>query len=445
MSERDGTSEARSPAGRVLRNAGKLGLGRTGHGVLGIAAIALAARTLGPEGLGQLAVLQSLVAAVAGLIRFDTEATVVRYGGRIDAAAEPGRINRLLRFAAGLDAVTALAAAAVAVGVVALAGPTVGVPADAGAMALVYAAGAGVLVLRGTPQGVVQLFDRFGLAASANVLTPAVRVAGGVALWQAEAGLAAFLALWLGSQVASRAVLIAFALAVAARAGVLRLRAGGEASHHGREDGLWRFAWGLNATRALGLVTQHGTILLAGALLGPAGAGLVRVARTVGEVARKPVQSALSPAVLRELTQHLASGADSARRTTVRRTAAVGALVAAGVCAVVILAGEPVIAGAFGAAYTPAYPAAVLLALANVGSIALAPVRQLIVASGRMRYVVGIPAVGTTIQVAVLILSFVEWGVIGVGIAALVRVAVGAVLLPAGARRVVRDGAAAGP
>ncbi|SDF44703.1 Membrane protein involved in the export of O-antigen and teichoic acid [Limimonas halophila] len=439
MGGTNGASDGRSAAGRALRNAGKLTLGRTGQGVMGFAAIALAARALGTDGLGQLAVLQSVIAAVAGLIRFDTTATVVRYAGGIDGTGEPARLGRLLRFAAGLDGLAALAASLVAVAAVALAGPLVGVPPDLGPVALVYAAGAGVLVLRGTPQGVLQTFDRFGLAAWASVLTPTVRVVGAAALWAADFGLPAFLWLWLGSQVASRGVLIALALRVAHAAGVLRREPGDARGTRDREHGIWAFAWGLNATRAFALVTQHGTILLAGALLGPAGAGLVRVARAVGEVVRKPVQSALSPAVLRELAQQMAAGLSAEQRTTVRRTAATGAVIAAAAFAVVLVAGKPVIEAAFGADYTAAYPAAVLLALANVGSIALAPVRQLIVASGRMVYVVGIPAVGTTVQITVLTMTFLEWGVIGVGIAGLARVAVGAVLLLTGARRIARD------
>ena len=56
-----------------------------------------------------------------------------------------------------------------------------------------------------------------------------------------------------------------------------------------RFPGLWGFVGTLYWQSNLDLAQRHGLILLAGVLLGPAGAGMFRVAREFADVLAKPV------------------------------------------------------------------------------------------------------------------------------------------------------------
>ncbi|MEW5728961.1 MAG: lipopolysaccharide biosynthesis protein, partial [Pseudomonadota bacterium] len=170
---------------RLARNTGWLLGGKAANAVLSLAVLAVAARALGPEGLGRLVLLQSLVQFTAEVAKFQSWQGVVRYGAL--ALGGKGDLGRLVAFSLVLDGASAVAGLAFLV----LAGPMLaaqlGWPEEVAALVPFYGT-AVVFLVAGTATGLLRLFDRFDLLATQSALGNLIRLAGAVIAWAAGAG-----------------------------------------------------------------------------------------------------------------------------------------------------------------------------------------------------------------------------------------------------------------
>jgi len=318
-----------APAGGVLRrifhNTVRLSGGHGLAALLGIAAIALAARTLGSAGFGELVVVQAFALTVAGICRFNAGGVLVRFGAICLSSGRRRDLQGLLLLVLLLDLGSAAAALLLAELLVAPLLPLLGWPPGLLGFARPYL----VIILfsqSATPLAVLRLLDRFDLAALQRIVLPAVRLAGVLLAMPADGGLWAVGAAWLAANIADSLVAWGLALRELRRRRLLEgmeFRLRGLVRPH---PGLWRLLIAVNLRGTVGLVSSRIATLLVGAMLGARMAGLYQLALQIAgslERVAEMVRKALEP----ELAHLVAAGAlRRARRTALRLAATATAL-----------------------------------------------------------------------------------------------------------------------
>ena len=316
----------------MVKNIG-WGLGSRGfNSAAGVAYLAIAARTLGPEAFGRFVLILTYGQMIANFVQFQSWKGVIRYGALHVAANRPDRLERLFGFTATLDFGSALAGALLAVVGVPLIGPLFDWAPNQQLSAALFAA---ILLLTtgATPTGILRLFDRFDLVAYAEAIGPLVRLIGSIVAWIVGAGVTTFLVIW-----ASAAVMQAAAQWVAA---VLinrsRLAFGRQQFRQavGENDRVWRFMLQTNVSNSVGMFwMQLGTLAL-GAVAGAAEAGAFRLAQRLAKGITRPVRP-VTVALYPELSRLVAADDHAQLRTIMIRVTVVAAFLA---LLVVILSG----------------------------------------------------------------------------------------------------------
>lgn len=400
---------------RIFSNAGLLLSRRAIAALMGLAYLALAAQALGPGGFGALVLVHAYVVVISRVTSFQSWQAVVRYGADCLAAERRTDLQGLLTFSLWLDIGSSVIGAAIAVAAMPWVGPQLGLDADIVSFAQLYAVLA-LFMLRATPNGVLRLFDRFDLLANIQLVSPTIRLAGVALAFLAGAGLWAFLLTWFTASLAANLTLIAFAWRELARRGLLqglRPRLRGLTAPHA---GLWRFVWTSNLHATLALAKTHATTLAVGWILGPAAAGIFKIAAEFAAVLVKPT-ALLNQTVYPELAKLASTGAGGRIGGVIRRAGLVTGAGAAGVVLLTALLGQPILTLAVGQAFLDAYPVMILLVLAaalGLGGFALDPAM----------FVLGRPDVPLKINVCVTLVYFpaflllLHWlGTIGGGVA----------------------------
>ncbi|HXH52962.1 MAG TPA: lipopolysaccharide biosynthesis protein [Sphingomicrobium sp.] len=339
----------------LLKNSSYLAVSKAVSAVAGLAAIAFAGRGLGLVLFGLLVLIRSYAQAASGLTKFQSWQLIVRYGGDALGGGDQSRFKRAIGFGLGLDIVSGLAGMAVAIALLPLIGHWFGIPDDYLILAMLYCLALPVMGAA-TPVGVLRSLDRFDLIGWQGSSYPIVRaVLAGIA-WAQGASFETFLLIWLATDVGGELFLWFLAWRELGRREMRRgirptLRPDGLA-------GAWRFAIHVNLT--VSLQTAWGPIarLVVGGLVGPAAAGLYRIAASLADSAQKPadlIARAYYPEVVRM------DFATKAPWKLMLRGTALAAMVGIVAIAVVLLAGEALLDLLFGAEFLGAYPVLVVL------------------------------------------------------------------------------------
>lgn len=401
---------------RMFKNAGLLLSGKGAAGVLGLAYMALTAQTLGVTAFGTLMLIHAYVRLVWEITTFKSWQAVIRYGAEAIAQDDRPAFQGLIKFTTLLDIVMAVIGTLIAAAAVPLVGDLLNWDADTRDMALLYS----VLVLfsiKATPVGLLRLFDRFDLIALQSLIMPGTRLMGATIAWALGAGLWGFVFVWLSAGILSGILMIALGWYEFHKRG---FTAGLDANVKGlarRHTGIWSFVWISNLNATLELATTHAATLLVGFVVGPAGAGLFKVAQESSEVLAKPT-GLFTQSIYPELAK-LSSGGQTQRIwQIVRRT---GLMVGAGAGAVLIvtaLLGKFLLGLVFGSDYVAAYP--ILLYLIVSGVLAMVGF-----ALSPAMYAIGRPDIPLKVKGATSVLHLVLtyyllalMGLVGAGIAA---------------------------
>jgi O-antigen/teichoic acid export membrane protein len=286
---------------RLAKNAGYLVSGNVVAAGLGLIALALIARALGPKELGLLALIEAYVALVDRLIRLEPWQALIKYGA--DALERDRRddFRSLLKFGTLIDAGGAACGALVAIGFVAGAGPWLGWSEQMVYMASVYSLSL-LFKLAATPTAVLRLFDRFPVFAGLEVATAAARAALFAIAFLAGAGLWTFLLLAMALHLGHHLALALIAWRELRRQGyghILRARVAGVAI---RCPGIWSLIWSLKVSVLVRRSTGDLDVLLIGAFLDTGAVGLYHVAKRFGDATLKvgvPIQQVLFPDIAR--------------------------------------------------------------------------------------------------------------------------------------------------
>lgn len=400
---------------RALGNAALLLSGKGAAGILQLATFALAARLLGVRDFGLLSALLAQVQLFVGLATFQSNQAIIRFGVGHLRAARPGAFQALLQMCSLLD----LAAAIVAGALVALLAPLV-VEWVGGGPDLVAASR--ILVLLplasaiATPKGLLRLFGRFDLLARFVVVTPLARLIGIGLVALLGGGLSAILIAWVVAGLVGALVGLALGWREAARRDLLKGMRFAPGEWRGSNSGLLRFAALSNAHSSLTIAPPHIATLAVGALLGPAAAGLMKVAQEIGTALAKPIDL-INQAVYPDIARLEAEQAWRRLRRLVFRSGMIAAGSSALVTASLLFLGKPLLSLVFGPAFVAAFPLLMLLSLATSLQVATFAVDPTLYALGRpSRPLIG-AAVATTLFAALLAVLVPAFGLVGAGLA----------------------------
>lgn len=419
---------------RLARNTGWLIGGKAANAVLSLAVLAVAARALGPDGLGRLVLLHALVQLVAELVKFQSWQGVVRYGAAALEAGRHDRLASLVGFTLLLDA----ASAAMGVLVLVAAGPLLARwldwPPELAAV-LPYYGTAVVFLVAGTATGLLRLFDRFDLLAAQSAVGNAVRLTGAGLAWALGGGLEAFaLAWWLAAAAAGVMPFLPAARLLGCRG---RPRLVWPRGLRTDDPGILRFFLLTSANSIIALAPSHLATLVVGDLLGPAAAGLFRVAKQIADAAAKPVEF-LSQAAFPEAARLSARDQPARLRRMLGRLV----LVAGGwaVAAATLLggAGEILLRLVAGDPFAAAAPVLAALAVAAGLVMAAAPLEPVLIAMGRAGTVVALKGGAAVLHVGLLVVLARQAGLAGVGLAAILAAGLSLTLLGISALRLLR-------
>ena len=420
---------------RAAGNAGMLLGGKSASGAMQLATFALAARGLGVTEFGIFSVVVAQVMLLTGLASFDSNQAIIRYGVLHLNSGDNAGFQALVKAGTLLDVGAAALAAIVTIAVAPLLGARLGWGPDLVLLAQLAAPLAFANAIS-TPKGMLRLFGRFDLLSSHSVVTPALRLAFITGLWASGAALGWYIAAWVVAGWAGAAVAFWLAWREARRRELLggmnsSLRGLAEAN-----QGVWHFSILSNLNSSVALIPTHLSVLLVAALLGPAAAGIFRIAREFGTGMIKPVDL-VAQALYPDMARLVA--ARSWRRLA---RAAVGAGLAAAatgaaVTLLVLIAGDALVNLIFGRDFVPAVPILIAMALAT-------SIRMLAFAADPVMYALGRPGVPLAVSTASagLFVAIMVWrlpvdGLAGAGWAFLAMGVLGCLLSALAASRMV--------
>jgi O-antigen/teichoic acid export membrane protein len=401
---------------RVLKNFTRVLRGRGIAGICSVVATSLMANALPVEQFGLVILLHTYIMVVKGFVNFRTFESIVRFGIPLHDRGEEEKLKSMLRSTVVVDFSSTLIATLIALAAVPFATWMLHWDARMSHWAMWYS-----LVLLTTPvntgSGILRLYDRFDVLGIQHTVGPLVRAVLVAIAWTLDAPMLVFVWVWgLGFCI-----------------GNLYMVVRGFAELHGKlqtplwqgfrwrelteqDSGFWRFIGVVYWQTNVDLIPKHLSTLLAGNLLGPAAAGLFRLAREASSILTQPavtLREVLFPDLTRAWNAQETSFSDLAFKTAL--VAGSGGLVCA---AFAYFAGTPILA-LIGADYVPAKPLLVLLLIAASFDLASASLRAAAYAMGHASRLLRISLLGIVTYVVLFYVFTSYFDLIGPGLASI--------------------------
>lgn len=400
---------------RVLKNFGVVLRGRGIAAIFTLLATALMANALSATDFGLVILLHTYILAVRGILNFRTFEVIVKFGVPLHASGDEAGLKRLFQTTTLIDVIASFAATILGVSAASIAGGLLHWDTTMVSLAAIYS----LIMLTsavGTPSGILRLYDRFDALSTWYTVGPAIRLVGVAIAWAMDQGMQVYIAIWASAFVVEN--------------GWLFIRGHWELQQH-LGGSLWRTSgwWQRPASNRefrqfiamvywqtnVDLLPKHLAVLLAGSLLGPAAAGMFRLARDFSSVLGKPAMM-LREVLFPDLTRMLHHEVEEFHALGFR------AVVAAGIAGLVLVlisipAAAPIL-GLIGEDYTPAAPLLTLMLIAATFELAGSPLRAAAYAMGRVASVLRIHLLSMLIYLGLFYFLTPRLGLEGPGIAA---------------------------
>ena len=424
---------------RVFKNSAMLTAGKLYTALAGLVYLALATRALGAHNFGVLILIHAYAAAIRDLITLKTSQCVVRYGALCLENNAREDFQKLVKFTMLLDLGFCAAGAVAGMLAVPLVGPWFGVTPELVPAATIYC----LMILfnfKTTSLGLLRLFDRFDLIALMLMLVPTIRLAGACIAFLYYQNVSAFLFFWFSAGALQCFATVWFGWREFSRRGLskdMNLSLKHLIRPH---EGILSFIWASHINKTLLTSSVHIATLIVGALLGPASAGLFKIAQESAAVLIKPAQL-FTETVYPEMTKIAVTKQFNRLWNVIRHSALVGGAIACFILLLVFLFGQSLLGLFFGAEYVSAYDILVLLmigAAITMTSFALEPA---LFSIGRPEVSMHIRVFTTILHITTLVLLLPKIGLVGAGIAAIAGSLATALLLLFYSNRLIRNSA----
>lgn len=401
---------------RVLTNFTRVLRGRGIAGICSVAATGLMANALPVEQFGLVILLHTYIMVIKGFVNFRTFEAIVRFGIPMHDKGEEEKLKSLLRSTVVVDFSSTLVATLVALAAVPFATWMLHWDAQMSNWALWYS-----LVLLTTPvntsSGLLRLYDRFDVLGIQHTVGPLVRVVLVAIAWTVDAPMLVFVVVWgLGFCLGNLYMIVRGFAELSGKLQTPLWQGFRWRELREQDTGFWRFVGVVYWQTNVDLIPKHLSTLLAGNLLGPAAAGLFRLARETSSILTQPAVT------LREVLFPDLTRAWNAQETSFSQLAFKTAWIAGGgglLCATfAYLAGTPILA-LVGADYVPAKPLMVLLLIAASFDLASASLRAAAYAMGHASRLLHISLLGIVVYVGLFYLFTNYFGLVGPGLASI--------------------------
>ena len=436
MTSKRGSGGPQEGFARILANTGWL-LGGKGVGaVLSLAYLAIVTRTLGVADFGRFALVLSAANVIKTLVSFDSWQIVVRYGQPHLASGDGDALNRVLRFCILIDLGSAVAGGLIAAFIILAFGPLMELSAGMGWQTWIFCM-VMMITIRSSPTGVLRLFDRFDSGAFAETMIPVGRMIGAGLAWVLLPGITGFLIAWGAAELLCAISYWWLAL----RVGGKRLgswRAGRALDARGENPGIVGFLTATNLQTTLSSVGQQVAVLVVGLFVGPAGAGLYRLANQLANSLTK-ISSLLSRSIFVELSRTHSSHGHEALGTLFRRTNRLALVAGAVIIALILTIGHPLLGLIAGKAFLPAYPLLLLLGIAACIDLVGVSYRPLLMATDRASLSLRITLVSTGLLLAMQAALLPIYGTVGAAGANIAASIAGFAMMGLASRRVLKQ------
>ncbi len=400
---------------RVLKNFGVVLRGRGIAALLTLTATALMAKALPAAEFGLVILLHTYVLAIRGILNFRTYEAIVRFGVPLHENGENAQLETLYRTTTLIDIASAMLAAAVGFAMAPVAASMLHWDQHMTSLAGLYSLVMLTTAIN-TPNGMLRLYDRFDALSTYYLVGPSIRLLGVLVAWPMHAPMQVFIGIWAAAFVTENTWLF--------------LRGHIELARRQRRS-LWsRWHWreALRTNREfrhfiavcywqtnVDLLPRHLSVLLAGSLLGPAAAGMFRLARDFSSILSKPagmLRDVLFPDLARIL--HRQTGGFHALGRQAARAAIMTGLL---LVLLSIPAAGPLLR-LIGPEYTQASTLLSLMLLAATFELTTSPLRATAYAMGRVAPVLRIHILGLLVFLGLFYFAARWLGLTGPGIAA---------------------------
>lgn len=396
----------------LLTGWSKLASGNLASGLLQLAGFAIAAQALGAEALGVIVLIEAYSRFVDGMFNFQSVHVLTRFLAEADHRSDQTRFRGLVKAGLLIDVGTALIACALAIAALPLIGGLVGIPEQWITLAMIYALVIATRIL-GVTEAVLRCFDRFWAIGFRGAFQGALMVGGSAVAFWYDAEAQTFLAIWMISEIAANAAFLGWTLIVLRKKGVLGLWRAQSREAIRTSPGFWPILWQTNLTFGIRLLSQEADVLIAGALLGPAAAGLLRAAKNIaGFVSQfgRPLQQVASAPIARMWSEE----SYHAILAYAGRIAGFAAAAGVVVTAAFVVIGEPLLSIAFGAEFVSAAGVLVVLMLsrsAYLSGVTLLPTMLTLGLSHQFLLAVIISTAVFFVAIGVLVVPFGLMGI----------------------------------
>ena len=381
--------------------------GKALGGVLSLAYLAIAARSLGPTEMGFLVLAHAYATVVAGLARFQSWQAVIRFGAPMIQRGDRPAFRSLLRYTVRLDLLSALFSCAAALLFVGPVAREMQWPPEA--MPWVYAYCITVpFLIAATPTGVLRLFDRFRMLGWQLSILPVVRFVGAIVLWAIDSGLSGFLMVWILSALLDGGSLWILGWRELQKRDLVPAWRRDGATPPDRD---WLpFMIKTNLSAAVDLARTNLPVLIVGAMLGSAASGFLQLAANASNLIAHPA-TMLYHATFPELSRISAAGNEKRMRKVALRSTLTGILAAAPIVLLFALLREPLARMLGGPEFLPAASLIALMALAQMVRIASVVLEAAVVSAGGAGYVLFGQSVSAFLNLAALFFALPLIGV----------------------------------
>lgn len=419
----------------LLRNTSYLGVSKIVVALAWIATLAFAGRGLGVVLFGTLILITSYVKAVDGIAKFQSWQLIVRYGGHGVAHGDPEHFKVVTGFAFTLDMLSGIAGMIVGVALLPVIGALVGINSEYLWLAMLYCTLVPIMN-SATPDGVLRVLDRFDLLSWGDTVMPISRAVLAAAAFIGHASLPVYVGIWYATDLFGALYFWACGWRELRRHGLFEdMRPTLQPT---QLPGAWRFAIDVNLAASVQAVWGPIGRLVVGGLLGPAGAGLFRVASTIAEAAQKPADilgKAFYPEIMR-----MDLSSSKPWKLMWRGTALVGGVALLAIL-ILLFGGKPLVRLAFGEQFLGAYhPLLILMAIPFIGIFTF-PLSPMLYAFGRSDGPLKAKLLGSAVFFATIAPLSWAWDITGAAIALVLANAVNALTMTVqlgGERRRVR-------
>nr|WP_245405760.1 oligosaccharide flippase family protein [Sphingobium sp. Sx8-8] len=417
-----------------MANTGWL-LGGKGVGaVLSLAYLAIVTRTLGVADFGRFALILSAANVIKTLVSFDSWQIVVRYGQPHLASGNGDALNRVLRFCILIDLASAITGGLIAAFIIVVFGPLMELSAGMGWQAWIFCM-VMMITIRSSPTGVLRLFDRFDSGALAETMIPVGRMIGAAIAWVAMPDVTGFLIAWGAAELLCAISYWWLALRVG-RERIGSWRAGRAMDARAENPGIVGFLTATNLQTTLSSIGQQVAVLVVGLFVGPAGAGLYRLANQLANSLTK-ISSLLSRSIFVELSRTHSSHGREALGTLFRRTNRLALIAGVVIIALILTIGHPLLGLIAGKAFLPGYPLLLLLGVSSCIDLVGVSYRPLLMATDRANLSLRITFISTALLLAMQAALLPIYGTVGAASANIIASIVGFAMMGLASRRAI--------